>query len=138
LVGEYFGVIRWVLVLQLTTMVLYYFVRADGHPILATASLITGALGNIGLDALFVIHLELGLAGAAYAMALSQVLQFGVLAIYFLSPSKTLTFSLAQRKWSHLAQASHNGVSEFINEISAGLIFWLLNILLVERLGVEG
>lgn len=138
LVGEYFGVIRWVLVLQLTTMVLYYFVRADGHPMLATAALVVGSCCNIALDALFVVRLELGLSGAAYATALAQVLQCGVLCLYFLSPSRTLRFVPSQRRWSHLVGASYNGLSEFINEASVGVVLWLLNHLLIARLGVTG
>jgi len=138
LVGEYFGVIRWVLVVQLTTMVLYYFVRADGHPILATTALVVGALGNIALDFVFVVHLELGLAGAAYALAIAQALQCAVLSSYYFSRDRTLCFVPWQRDFTLLTQASYNGVSEFINEISVGLIFWLLNHLLIESAGVEG
>lgn len=138
LVDEYFDIIRWALVLQLTTMVLYYFVRADGHPVLATAALVTGALTNIGLDALFVIRFEMGLRGAACALVIAQVLQAGLLLSYFLSRSRTLRFEFFQADFSHLARASENGVSEFINEISAGIIIWLLNMLLISRLGVDG
>src|SRR5690606_31621574 len=122
LVAEYFDVIRWVLVLQLSTMVLYYFVRADGHPMLATGALVVGALGNVALDALFVVRLEMGLRGAAYALAISQVAQCAVLCAYFFSRSRTLFFVPLQKDWSHLVRASYNGVSEFINEISAGII----------------
>lgn len=138
LVTEYFGVIRWVLVLQLTTMVLYYFVRADGHPVLATAALVVGATSNIALDALFVVIWGWGLKGAAYATALSQLIQAGVLCTYFLSPSRSLRFSLVQRRWSRLFKAAYNGLAEFVNETSAGIVFWLLNHLLLGRLGVEG
>ena len=138
MVGEYFGIIRWVLVLQLTTMVLYYFVRADGHPVLATTALVVGAVGNIALDALFVVHLELGLAGAAYATALAQVVQCGVLCRYFWSDARTLRLELRQTRWGHLLQASYNGLSEFINEASIGVVLWLLNHLIIARLGVTG
>ncbi|HSC88411.1 MAG TPA: MATE family efflux transporter, partial [Polyangiaceae bacterium] len=51
LASEYLGVIRWVFVVQLTTMVLYYFVRADGHPLLATGALVTGAATNVAFNA---------------------------------------------------------------------------------------
>lgn len=138
LVAEYFDVIRWVLIVQLTTMVLYYFVRADGHPILATSALIVGSLSNIGFVALFVIHFEMGIAGSAYGTAISQVIQCGVLCSYFFSPSRTLRFVFKQTRWSELARAAYNGVAEFINEISVGVIMWLLNDLLLERLGVDG
>ena len=54
LMSEYFLVIIWVLVAQLVTMVLYYFVRVDGFPGLAPTALVTGAAANILLDALLV------------------------------------------------------------------------------------
>ncbi len=138
LVDEYFDVIRWVLVVQLTTMVLYYFVRADGHPMLATTALVVGSASNIGLDLLFVVNWDLGLVGAAYATAVSQVIQACVLSSYFFCKSRSLVFVWRQRQWSRLGRAAYNGVAEFINEISAGVIFWLLNYLLITRAGVEG
>lgn len=138
LVREYFGVIRWVLVLQLTTMVLYYFVRADEHPILATAALVIGAVSNIGFDALFVVYLDMGLAGSAYGTAVAQVIQAGVLCSYFFSSSRSLQFFPAPKAWSKLLRSAYNGVSELVNEISVGVIIWLLNDLLLARLGVPG
>jgi putative MATE family efflux protein len=138
LVTEYFGIIRWVLGIQLTTMVLYYFVRADDHPMLATVALLIGALGNIALDALFIIHFQMGLRGAAYAVAISQTVQAGVLCSYFFSKNRSLRFIFKQRRWGPLVEVAFNGVSEFINEVSAGIIFWILNLLLVARLGVSG
>lgn len=138
LVSQYFGVIRWVLVVQLTTMVLYYFVRADGHPVLATSALVVGSLSNVALDALFVIKWQLGLPGAAYAVAVSQMVQLAVLCRYFVSPERSLRLLPRQKDWSRLLSVAYNGVSEFINEISAGLVFLLLNHLLIARLGVRG
>lgn len=138
LVNEYFDVIRWALVVQLTTMVLYYFVRADDHPLLATAALVVGSLSNIGLDALFVIHFELGLVGSAYGTAIAQLIQSGVLGYYFFSKDRSLKLTLWPTGWMKLARSAYNGVSEFINEVSAGLIMWLLNGIMLARLGVEG
>jgi putative MATE family efflux protein len=138
LVSEYFDVLRWVLILQMSTMVLYYFVRADGQPALATLALVIGAGTNIALSALFVVHFGLGLRGAAYALALSQVIQAGVLSTYFLRAGRRLEFSWRQRDWRDFGGIAFLGVSEFTNEISVGLIFWLLNRLLLERLGVRG
>jgi putative MATE family efflux protein len=138
MVGEYFGIIRWALIVQLTTMVLYYFVRADGHPILATVALVVGSLGNIGLDLFFVVQWKWGLAGAAWSTAIAQVAQGGLLCAYFFSRKRTLHFVWKQTQWAHLFKACYNGVSEFINEISAGIIIWILNFLLIARLGVGG
>lgn len=138
LADEYLTIIRWVFILQLTTMVLYYFVRADGHPILATSALVIGAILNIVLDAWFIIYLELGLAGAAYATAIAQIVQSLVLSLYFFSQKRTLNFKIQQTDWKILLRSAYNGVSEFINEISVGIIFFILNTLMITRLGVDG
>lgn len=138
LMADYFQIITFVLIIQLITMVLYYFVRADGHPVIATIALVTGALINIALDALFIGYLDMGLKGAAYATGIAQIIQLLILLRYFLSPDKTLSFSIQQTNWLEMAKASFNGLSEFVNEISGGLIIFLLNWLLISRLGVDG
>lgn len=138
MVAEYFAVIRWVLVIQLTTMVLYYFVRADEHPGLATTALVVGSASNIAFDALFVIHFDMGLRGSAYGTAASQVIQAGLLCTYFRSDARSLRFVPRQRDWLKLARASYIGVSELINEISVGVIMWLVNLLVLARQGVDG
>lgn len=138
LASSYLDIIRWVFIIQLTGMVLYYLVRADGHPILATTALITGAVLNIVFDAWFIVYLELGLAGAAYATAIAQLIQFLVLSRYFFSHSKTFNFSLLQKNWSLLLRSAYNGLSELINELSVGIIFFILNAVMISRLGAEG
>ncbi|MFT4176425.1 MAG: MATE family efflux transporter [Luteolibacter sp.] len=138
MVAEYFGVLRWAMVVQVTTMVLYYFVRADGHPILATVALVAGSLGNIFLDFFFVSQWKWGLAGAAWSTAIAQVAQAALLYLYFFSRKRSLRFAWKQSRWSHFFRACYNGVSEFINEISAGIIIWILNFLIIARLGVDG
>lgn len=134
----YFSIITWVLILQLVTMVLYYFVRADDHPILATTALVTGALINIALDILFIGGLGMGIEGAAYATAIAQSIQIVILSRYFFSPRRTLKLSVKQTHWRELQTSAYNGISEFINELSGGLIILLLNWLLISRLGVDG
>jgi len=136
-ISAYFQVISWVLVLQLVTMVLYYFVRADDHPMLATSALVTGAIINIVLDILFIGYLEMGIAGAAYATGIAQIVQLLILSRYFLSKKKTLSFSLKQTNWRELFSSCYNGISEFINELSGGIIIFLLNWLLISRAGVD-
>ena len=140
LAQAYLGVIRWVLIIQLFTMVLYYFVRADGFPKLATLALVAGALCNIVLDAWFVVVMEKGLRGAAYATAISQTLQLLILAQYFFKKHRSLQmiFGIKTREWRYLLRSAYNGLSEFVNEMSVGLVFLLLNALLIARLGVNG
>lgn len=138
LMSEYFLVIIWVMVLQLFTMVLYYFVRVDGFPELATSALVLGASTNIALDALLVGYLGYGLRGAAIATGLAQLLQFAVLALYFYKPARKLVLRLRQHNWREVAKAFANGVSEWINEMSVGLVMLLINWLLMTSQGLAG
>ncbi len=138
LVQEYLSVIRWVLVVQLTTMVLYYFVRADDHPFLAAASLVAASLTNIVFDAIFVAHLDMGIRGSAYGTALAQLVQVGFLATYFRSGRRSLRVLLRGAHRAEFFRAAYAGVSEFINEISSGLLIWLVTERLLERMGVAG
>lgn len=138
LMSDYFLVIIWVLVLQLVAMVLYYFIRVDGFPVFATTALVLGSAANILLDALLVGYLNYGLQGAAFATGLAQVLQFGVLLVYLFKPRRKLQFGLRQRHWRELIRAFTNGVSEWINELSVGLVMLLINWLLMTSQGVPG
>lgn len=137
---SYFRIIAFALILQLVTLVVYYFVRLDGRPVLATGALVVGAFANIGLDALFVIQLEWGLPGAALATALAQLLQLGVLLTHFSSQQNRLSFSFSfvQSDWAELPRSAFNGSSEFVNEVSAGGMMLVLNWVMIQRVGVHG
>lgn len=64
--------------------------RADGSPKDTMLCNITGAVVNTVLDALFVFVFDWGMAGAAYATVIGQVISCAM-AIYFLRRCKTVT-----------------------------------------------
>ena len=138
LMSEYFLIIVWVMVVQLVTMVLYYFIRVDGFPVLATTALVVGSGANILLDALLVGYLDYGLRGAAVATGIAQILQFGVLLAYIGARTRRLRFQLHQQRWHEVLKAFTNGVSEWINEVSVGVVMLLINWLLITSQGVTG
>ena len=131
LMSEYFLIIVWVMVVQLVTMVLYYFIRVDGFPVLATTALVVGSGANILLDALLVGYLDYGLRGAAVATGIAQILQFGVLLFYISAWKRRLKFQLHQQQWNEVFKAFTNGVSEWINEVSVGVVMLLINLSLI-------
>lgn len=138
LMRDYFHIIACFLPAQLLSVVLYYFIRADGKPVMATVALTSGALGNMLLDALFIGYFQWGIAGAAWATGMSQLVQLGILFRYFWLPARRLQFRFRQTQWIDVAHAAFNGISEFVNEISGGLVILVVNWLLVTRIGVEG
>lgn len=138
LMTQYLDVLLPVLPLQLVTITLYFYCRTDGLPSLAAFAFIVASLLNIGLDYLFIARWEWGIAGAARATALSQVTSFLILLVYFRWPSRRLRFSIKQTDWQEIPRAAFNGLSAFISSISASVIVFILNWLLMLRLGIDG
>ncbi|MDO5707811.1 MAG: MATE family efflux transporter [Andreesenia angusta] len=65
------------------------FVRAIGKPKLAMTSMLSGAIVNIILDALFIYFMGLGIKGAAIATAIAQIIAFLIVFIFFISEKNT-------------------------------------------------
>lgn len=61
-----------------------------------------------------------------------------VLLVYFVVPTRNLHFKLRQNNWKEVFQAAYNGISEFINEVSGGVIAFIFNWMLIQRAGVNG
>lgn len=135
---DYYIVIMPFLFAQLIVVVLYFFVRLDGMPNLAGIALTIAAVVNVLLDYLFIVVYDWGLTGAAFATGLSQAIPMLVLMTYFYWPKRRLQFSPRQHQWREVFQSAYNGLSEFINEISGGIIAFIFNWMLIERAGVNG
>ena len=134
----YFDILIWFLPVQMCSTVLYFFVRIAGHPTLAASALALGAVSNILLDYGFITVMGKGLAGAAFATGLSSLITLATLLSYRLKPERWLEFRPLQSRWGELFRASLNGLSEFVNEISGGLVAFVLNLILLKELGVDG
>ena len=71
-----------------------HLIRADGSPKFSMLCNLTGAIINTLLDALFVFVLNLGMAGAALATIIGQMVS-GAMAIYYLCHYKTASITKA-------------------------------------------
>lgn len=76
-----------------------HLIRADGRPKIAMICNLTGALINTVLDAAFVFGLHLGMAGAAAATVIGQVIS-GVLAFWFLYHCRTVKIRRQHLMWN--------------------------------------
>ena len=136
--SEYYRIIFPFLFFQFIVIQIYFFIRLDGFPNLAATVLAIGAVVNISLDYLFIAIYGWGLAGAALATGLSEVISLAVMLAYFFQPQRKIFFSLRQKNWREVFQAAYNGISEFINEVSGALIGFIFNWMLIQRAGVTG
>ncbi|MBE6779800.1 MAG: hypothetical protein E7545_02355 [Ruminococcaceae bacterium] len=73
---EYFRIIAAMFPFYLLTNVMNSMIRADGSPTFAMVAMLSGAVINIILDPVFIYALDWGIAGAAWATAIGQIMSF--------------------------------------------------------------
>ena len=122
-------------------MVAYFFevtARADGFPKLAAASVLVAAIANIGLDYLFVIVFGWGIAGAAWATGIAQVLAAGVLLLHFLGGRTRLGFHRFQYCLDYVKRSVRLGIGDSVTEFSVGIVIFLFNNRVLHVIGESG
>ena len=105
-----------------------HLLRADGRPNMAMVCNIIGAVINIGLDALFVVGLRWGMAGAAWATIIGQIVS-GLFALWLILHGKTFHLELKHYipKPKYFGRAASLGISPMVNQISMMVVQILLN-----------
>ncbi|WP_295296047.1 MATE family efflux transporter [uncultured Brachyspira sp.] len=118
--------------------VLSQFVRLNGSPKFASLMFIISSIANMILDPIFIVVFKLGISGAAWATAISQMIAFIMGLLYFFKPNCKLKIIKVYGGWIYILKASFNGFSEFLSNLSSGLIPWLFNITAYKISGNNG
>lgn len=116
-----------------------FFVTAE-KPHLGLAVTVAAGITNMVLDFLFVAVFPWGLAGAAIATAVSQVVGGIVPLIYFSRPqnSSLLRLTRAELDLKALWKTCSNGSSELMTNLSLSLVNILYNFQLLRMVGEDG
>jgi Na+-driven multidrug efflux pump len=103
-------------------------IRADRSPVYSMVSVLSGAVLNIGLDALFVFGFRMGIAGAAWATVIGQAVSAALVVRYF------FRFKTMKLGWKYLKPAAGDvrailslGVAAFFNQISMAAVQVAMN-----------
>ena len=115
-----------------------FFVTAEKPKLGLTVTVLAG-LSNIAFDALFIIVFKWGLAGAAAASALSQLVGGLFPIIYFMRKNDSL-LKLVKPVWNGKAivKSLTNGSSEFMAEAAWSMVAIVYNIQLLKYAGEDG
>ena len=115
-----------------------FLITAEKPRIGLVVTLMAGCT-NMVLDWLLVGVLGFGLAGAAWATILSQMVGGIVPFIYFLLPRQgILRLTKTHFEIRVIAKTCGNGVSEFLSNISAAIVGFLFNLQLIHYAGENG
>lgn len=108
-------------------------------PHLGFAVTVAAGCTNMFLDWLFVGVLELGIAGAAWATVISELIGGIIPLVYFFVPNSSL-IHLGKTKMEPkiLLKSCTNGASELVSNISASLVGILYNFRLMKYAGEDG
>lgn len=94
---------------------------------------------NMALDALFVGVFRWGVAGAAAATVISQIVGGVIPLVYFICPNKSkLRLGKTKMDFRMLGKAAANGSSEFMTNVSMSLVNMLYNWQLMRLIGAQG
>lgn len=115
-----------------------FFVTAE-KPRLGLMVTVFSGLCNMILDALFIIGFQWGLAGAAAASALTQMVG-GVFPLIYFSRKNNSLLKLVKPVWDarSIIKSCTNGSSEFMAEAAASMVGLIYNMQLLKYAGEDG
>ncbi|NLM70536.1 MAG: MATE family efflux transporter [Synergistaceae bacterium] len=127
---DYASYILYAAPVMAASFLLNNILRAEGKARLAMVGLTTGGLLNLVLDPIFIFVLELGIAGAAIATAISQCVSFTILISWFIKKQTITRISLARvsKNISVYATILKNGFPAFIRQALASVATIALNL----------
>lgn len=129
--GEYLVVILAFFPAFMLSNMMSCVVRADGSPGWAMATMLSGAIVNLILDPVFIFGLHWGMAGAAWATVIGQLVSLAVCIFYFF---RTKTFRLRKESFipdfKEFFKSFKLGLSSFITQMTIAAIAIIGNITL--------
>ncbi|MGX9134584.1 MATE family efflux transporter [Rummeliibacillus sp. JY-2-4R] len=121
-VEEYLKIILFFGIVFVLEEFLSIFVRNDGNPKLVMTSLITTSILNIILNYIFIFNLNMGVKGAAYALALSTLAGLIVLLFHFFTKKSNLKFTRYHFDMKLSLEILKIGFPSFITEGTVAIV----------------
>lgn len=105
-----------------------HLIRADGSPRMTMICNLSGAIINTILDAVFVMGLDMGMAGAGYATIIGQIFS-GILVIVYLRHYKTVPLlrKHLRLRWCYIKETASIGMASFFNQIAMMVVQIVMN-----------
>lgn len=125
-------------VFMLQFMFQSFMITAE-RPKLGMFITVSAGVANVALDALFIVYFEWGIAGAAWATVIGEIIGGVIPLLYFSCPNGS-ALRLVKTKFyvSAFVKSCTNGLSEFLGQISMSVVGILYNYQLLRIAGESG
>lgn len=137
LVVTYLKIISIFYIPYLATFTLDMFLRNDGFPVFPIVCTISGSIINVILDYILIGELKMGIAGAAIATGVAQVIPMVIMTIFLLVKS-SWRFIKPSFKIKVIGLMLFNGSSELLSNISVAISGFIFNIIIMKEIGTVG
>ncbi len=113
-------------------------VRTDGHPKLATVTVVIGCLFHALMDYITIFVLKWGIVGAAISSGSSQLLTCIIYICHFLGKNSTFRFCRFRFDGKIYKRLLPIGISDGLTELCTGLMIFIFNHMLLRHIGADG
>ncbi|WP_427169406.1 MATE family efflux transporter [Fusobacterium nucleatum] len=138
-VKEYLTIIVCFSVFYMSGYAFEIYIKIDGKPGYPAVCVLVGGLTNLLLDYIFVVIFHYGVTGAAIATGISQITSCTMLLFYIILKTKYIKFKkLTKISLKKISKIFKTGFSEFLTEISSGILILIYNLVILRKLGVLG
>ncbi len=137
-VRDYLGIMKYFYLFMMLNMIFTMFIRSEGKPQLSLLFGLFGNILNIILDYLLIMKFNYGMKGAAIASGLSVLIPFILGILYFLSKHSVYKFQRIHFAINDLQKMLFYGLAEFMAQISVSITTYILNWVLLRRIGING
>lgn len=114
------------------------FYVATGKPQVGLAVSVIAGLLNAIFDYVFMGPLDMGIKGAAYATAIGYLVATVSGILFFISKKNHIHFSKPKIDFKVILETCFNGSSEMVTSVSASVITFLFNLIMMKYLGSNG
>ena len=138
-VKDYLSIIVFFSVFYMSGYAFEIYIKIDGKPSYPAICVLVGGFTNLILDYIFVVIFHYGVKGAAIATGISQITSCTMLFLYIVLKAKHIRFKkLTKISFNKIAKIFKTGFSEFLTEISSGILILIYNLVILKKIGVIG
>ncbi|MCX7711086.1 MAG: MATE family efflux transporter [Clostridia bacterium] len=137
-VKSFLGTMAYFYVFMMVNNTFSMFIRSEGKPQLSLMFGIAGNILNVILDYIFIMKLDFGMKGAAFASGISVLIPFLFGILYFTSKKSVYKFTKIKFEMQNLKTILFFGSAEFVAQVSSSITVFAFNWILLKRMGVNG